>query len=139
MARNRDSAFRKDRTFNIMNPIAQSKRDGVFRLSNTSMDKYKSNLYTLLFTGIGERVMQPNFGTILKYLLFEQLTEETHEEIKRDILQKTSIWIPEISIDGITFGDAETDAENNKITIKIDFSLAADDTIQEFIEIEVGT
>ena len=139
MARNRDSAFRKDRTFNIMNPIAQSKRDGVFRLSNTSMDKYKSNLYTLLFTGVGERVMQPNFGTILKYTLFNQLTEETHEEIKRDILQKASIWVPALSIDGITFGDPETDAENNKITIRIDFSLAADDTIQEFIEIEVGT
>ena len=139
MARNRDSAFRKDRTFNIVNPIAQSRRDGVFRLTTTSMEKYKSNLYTLLFTGVGERVMQPNFGTILKYLLFEQITDETHEEIKRDILQKASFWIPEISIDRISFGPALEDAENNKITIKIDFSLAADDTIQEFVEIEVGT
>lgn len=138
MARNRDSAFIKDRTFNIMNPIAQSKRDGVFRLSNTSIDKYKSNLYTLLFTGIGERVMIPDFGTNLKYLLFDQITDETYENIRREILAKASIWIPEITIDSISFADTDVDAENNRITIRIDFGLTVDETIQDFIEIEVG-
>ena len=139
MARNRDSAFRTDRTFNIINPIAQSKRDGIFRLSNTSIDKYKSNLYTLIFTGIGERVMEPNFGTILKYTLFEPLTEDTHESIRRDILQKTSFWIPEIQITNIEFSDELANLENNKVSLKIDFELTADESIQEFIEIEIGT
>ena len=139
MAKNRDSAFIKDRTFNIINPIAQSKRDGVFRLSNTSIDKYKANLYTLIFTGVGERVMLPEFGTILKYVLFEQITDETYESIKRDIINKSAIWIPEITINDVTFGDIETEAENNTISIRIDFSLTADETIQEFIEIEIGT
>lgn len=139
MARNRDSAFIKDRTFNIMNPIAQSKRDGVFRLSNTSIDKYKSNLYTLIFTGVGERVMLPEFGTILKYVLFDQITDDIYEDIKRDIINKAAIWIPEIVINEVSFGDVQAQAENNTISIKIDFSLAADDTIQEFIEIEIGT
>ena len=139
MVKNRDSAFRKYRTFNILNPIANSVRDGVFKMSETSLEKYKSNLYTLVFTGIGERVMEPNFGTILKYLLFEPLTETAYEKVKQDIVEKAGIWIPEISIIEIGFGDELNDRENNKLTIKINFALKLDPTIQDFIEIEMGT
>ena len=111
MARNRNTAFSKDRTFNIINPIAQATRDGVFKLSTDSIEKYKSNLYTLVFTGVGERVMEPEFGTILKYLLFEPLTESVYRKIKRDIVEKTNIWIPEIDILSVTFGDEEEHLE----------------------------
>ena len=138
MTKNRDMAFRADRTLNIINPISQSKRDGVFRMSTTSIDKYKSNLYTLIFTGVGERPMEPNFGTILKYLLFDQLTDETYEKIRNDILQKTSFWIPEITITEISFGNSLDDRENNRISIKIYFRLTIDPTIQDIIEIEMG-
>lgn len=138
MTRNRDSAFTVDRTFNIINPIAQSKRDGVFRMSTTSIDKYKSNLYTLIFTGIGERPMEPNFGTMLKWFMFEQLSSDTYEKIKTDILERVSHWIPEITITSITFGDELNDRENNRISLKLSFRLTNDPTIQDFIEIEMG-
>lgn len=138
MTRNRDSAFRKDRTFNIINPIAKSTRDGLFKLSTTTLEKYKANLYTLLFTGVGERVMQPEFGTILKYLIFEQLTEQTYNNVKQDILDRTAYWIPEIDIIRISFGDELEDRENNKLSLKLDFTIKADPTIQDFIEIEMG-
>ena len=138
MVRNRDSAFRKDRTFNIINPIARSTRDGVFRMSTTSLEKYKSNLYNLIFTGVGERVMEPNFGTIIKYLLFEQISVETYDQIRSDIIDRTAFWVPEIQILRITFGDELSDRENNRISMKIDFTLSSDPTIQDFIEIEMG-
>jgi len=138
MAKNRDSAFQKSRTFNILNPIQVSKRDGIFGMSTTSIDKYKSNLYTLIFTGIGERVMEPEFGTSLKYLLFEPLTETTYEKIKSEIVEKAEIWIPEISIVSIDFGDILDDRENNRLSIKVNFTLRRDPTIQDFIEIEMG-
>ena len=139
MERNRDSAFSKDRTFSIVNPIAQSARDGVFRMSTTSLEKFKANLYTLVFTGVGERPMQPEFGTIIKYLLFEPLTEDAYARVKQDIIEKTDYWIPEIDILRISFGDELEDRENNKLTIKIDFTLKVDNTVQDFIEIEMGT
>ena len=139
MVRNRDSAFGKYRTFNILNPIVNSTHDGVFALSTTSLEKYKSNLYTLIFTGVGERVMEPNFGTIIKYLLFEPMSDTTYEKITQDVVDKASIWVPEIAILGIDFGDKVSDAENNRITIRIDFALKLDPTIQDFIEIEMGT
>jgi phage baseplate assembly protein W len=138
MAKNRDRIFNSDKTFNIIHPISQSTRDGVFRMSTTSIEKYKSNLYTLIFTGVGERPMEPNFGTILKYLLFDQLTNETYERIRDDILSKVSYWIPEITISEISFGNELDDRENNRISIKISFGLTIDPTIQEIIEIEMG-
>lgn len=139
MVKNRDSAFGKYRTFNILNPVVNSTHDGVFGLSTTSLEKYKSNLYTLIFTGIGERVMEPNFGTIIKYLLFDQITDTTYGKITQDIVDKASIWIPEIAILGVDFGDKLSDTENNRISIRINFALKLDPTIQDFIEIEMGT
>ena len=138
MARNRNQAFSKDRTFNIINPISNATRDGVFKLSTNTIEKYTANLYTLIFTSVGERVMEPEFGTIIKYLLFEPITEDIYQKIKTDIIEKTAIWIPEISIVSIGFGDEEQDRENNKLTIRIDFKLKQDSTIQDFIEIEMG-
>lgn len=138
MAKNRDLAFNTSKTLNIINPISQSTRDGVFRMSTTSIEKYKSNLYTLLFTGIGERVMEPEFGTLLKYLLFDQLTEETYSKIKSDIINRVSFWIPEITISEIIFSDELTNMENNSVSMKIVFGLTIDPTIQDIIEIEVG-
>ena len=139
MVRNRDSAFIKDRTFNILNPIVNSSRDGLFKMSTTSIEKYRSNLYTLIFTGIGERVMEPEFGTRVKYMLFEPLTTSIYEAIKGEIKASAARYIPEIRIDSISFGDELEDAENNKVSMKIDFSLKLDPTIQDFIEIEMGT
>jgi len=138
MAKNRDSAFKKNKTFNIVNPIANSTRDGIFKMTETSLQKYKSNLYTLIFTGLGERVMEPDFGTIIKYLLFEPLTEDTYSKIKMDILEKTAYWIPEIDIIDITFGNELEDRENNKVTIKLEFTIKMDPSISDFIEIEMG-
>lgn len=138
MARNRNSAFQKDRTFNIINPIAQATRDGVFKLSTNSIEKYKANLYTLIFTGIGERVMEPEFGTLLKYLLFEPLTTDTNNKIQKDIIEKVAFWIPEINIIAVVIDDDVEDLVNNRVAIRIDFNLKRDSTVQDFIEIEMG-
>jgi len=138
MARNRDNAFRKNNTFNIINPIQNAQEDGVFTLSRTSLEKYKANLYTLLFTGTGERVMMPDFGTRLKYMLFANMSETMYVSIEKDIREKAQYWIPEIVIQKIEFGDELEDRENNKISLKITFALRADEKIQDYIEIETG-
>lgn len=136
MVRNRDSAFRKEKTFNILNPIVGANTSDVFKMSKTSMEKYKSNLYTLIFTGIGERPMMPDFGTNIRGYLFEPIDDNTFGKIKDDIIHKTGLWIPEIKIEGIEFKNTNDDIENGTINIRIDFSLKRDDTIQDFIEIE---
>ena len=139
MARNRNAAFVKYKTFNILNPIQNSTKDGVFKMSINSMEKYKANLYTLLFTGIGQRVMMPTFGTRIMQIIFEPLGENSYSEIDNEIREKVEYWIPDIEIIEILFGDKESDLENNSINMKISFALKADETIQDFVEIEMGT
>lgn len=138
MARNRNRAFEKYKTFNIVNPIKESTKGGVFELASTSIDKYKANLYTLIFTGVGERVMLPEFGTRIKYLLFDQVDEKTFNRIDREIRDKVQYWIPEIQILSIDFPTMDEDMENNKISMSIKFGLKVDPEIQDFIEINLG-
>lgn len=138
MTSNRDRAFAQQKTFNIVNPISKATRDGMFTLSSTSIEKYKSNLYTLVFTGIGERPMMPFYGTIISQLIFEPLDESLLISIENEIIEKASYWIPEIVILKVDFKDKEEGIENNKINMKIHFSLVQDETIQDFIEVEMG-
>lgn len=138
MARNKSSAFKKYRTFNIDNPIKKSTRDGIFKMTDNSLDKYKSNLYTLIFTNVGQRPMFPEFGTIIPNLLFEPIDDQILEQIYDEIVTKAKIWVPEIEITQIIFDDKETNLDNNKISMTIKFRLKKDETIQDFIEIEMG-
>jgi phage baseplate assembly protein W len=136
--RNLDRALVKQKTFSILNPIKRATRDGVFKMSENSMEKYKSNLYTLVFTGVGERVMRPEFGTRITQLLFEPLGDQLYVEIKREIVDKAKTWIPQIKIVDVEFKNIEAAVENNRIDMKIKFALKNDETIQDFIEIEMG-
>jgi len=138
MAKNRDSILAKQKTFNIVNPISDATNDGVFKMTRTSLDKYKSNLYTLLFTNVGERPMMPNFGTNLRGMLFDPETDGIFENIKSEIIDKTKFWIPQLVIQNVEFGNRDEDIENNKISLKINFYLKNDPTIQDMIEIEGG-
>jgi len=134
----RTEAFNKVNNFNIKNPIQNADGDGIFQMTKTSIDKYKSNLYTLIFTGVGERVMVPEFGTRLKYMLFENITKDVLASLKSEIISKANFWVPEIDIIDIEYPDIESDIENNRINMKILFSLKVDPDIQDFIEVDLG-
>ena len=44
------------------------------------LTKREANLRNLLLTRVGERVMQPDFGTTLHNVLFEPMDDEQFEE-----------------------------------------------------------
>ena len=135
--KNRDRAFKKNKTFGFLMPVENSNQHGVFGMSRTSTDKYKSNLYNLIFTGLGQRVMMPTFGTRIPLLIFENLEDDVFIAIKTEIIEAVARWIPEIKIEEVGFEDKLVNLENNKIQMTIKFSLKRDETIQEFIEIEM--
>jgi phage baseplate assembly protein W len=93
---------------------------GVFNSTFSTKDQIKSNLVNLLLTDIGERVMNPNFGTNLKRFLFEGITNENIDTLKNNILNSISIYIPEITVSGITI---EPDTDYNTINLTIDYYL----------------
>ena len=66
-------------------------------------------LKNLLLTRIGERPLQPEFGTDLFKILFETNSRELQQDIGEYIIPKVSQWIPEITINAIKIKTIEDD------------------------------
>lgn len=67
-----------------------------FRL--TDYELIKQDLINHFYTRKGERIMNPNFGTIIWNLLFEPFTEEVKQKIYDDI-QRIAASDPRLSIE----------------------------------------
>lgn len=74
--------------------------NGIFYQSYTNRVQVYSNVKNLLLTAKGERYMQPEFGTELKYILFENISDERQfiDAIKGDIIDAITTWIPYVGI-----------------------------------------
>ena len=91
-----------------------------FAMTKTSLQQARHNLKNLLLTFPGERVGQPEFGSRLRALCFEQLDESLPERIVVEIKQSVSIWLPYINIIDVTTLTEEGD--KNKIVVRIKYS-----------------
>jgi len=70
----------------------------VFNSTYTTKDALKSNLINYFLTEKGERFLNPNFGAGLRALLFEQITQDTREEIQYVISQGIAQWFPNVIV-----------------------------------------
>jgi phage baseplate assembly protein W len=91
---------------------------GVFNSTYTTKDQIKSNLVNLLLTSTGERIMNPNFGTLLKRFLFEGITDSNLESLKDNLLNSISIYIPDITVTSIII---TPNTDYNSIDLNIDY------------------
>jgi phage baseplate assembly protein W len=101
----------------------------IFVNDYTTKDHAKSKLTNLLLTVPGERLNLPFFGVGLKQFLFEQITEETSENLKSVINNQVSRYIPEIEVSNIRLKDKDqvlhltinykvlSNSENDSITL----------------------
>ena len=96
-------------------------RSGLFPQSETTLEQAGSNIKNLLLTAKGERVMQPDFGSRLRDLLFEQYTEDLEERIAEEIQEAMSTWLPYITISSVDIIQDETNPNQTKVDL--DFSL----------------
>ena len=99
-----------------------------FELTKTTFEQAGYNLINLLLTQKGERAFQPEFGTTLRSICFEQIDDNLPEIIETDIRNAVELWLPYIIINEI---EVLTDEGNaNKIYIQIKYST----TIESFNE-----
>ena len=96
--------------------------NGFFQQTKTLLEQAGSNLRNLLLTMKGERVSEPDFGSDLHRIIFEQLTDDIAIPIEEAILEAVDIWLPYISIGDIEVGFDEQDS--NRIIIKLTFSVS---------------
>ena len=95
---NKNSVSRNDQVANYGEQAAGA---GVFNSSYSTEAQSISNLKNLLLTVKGERVMQPNFGTTIYSLIFEQNTDDLAAELESSLNQDIAYWLPYIIINDI--------------------------------------
>ena len=98
--------------------------NGSFKILRTSYDLTIAQLKNLLFTRKGERYGYPLYGTNLLDILFQPSDDNIKQLITETIEEPISIYIPEITLDGI---DIVTNYDDpsliHQILITINFSV----------------
>lgn len=76
---------------------------GIFQQSYTTKEQVLTNLTNLLLTSKGERFFQPDFGTDLRGVLFDNITdeEEFKNRLKSEIQDAITVWLPYLNIQTI--------------------------------------
>jgi phage baseplate assembly protein W len=91
---------------------------GVFNSIYSTREQIKFNLINLVLTSKGERIENPNFGTTLRSQLFGQMTEDTLNNVREDIINSVGVYVPEVSIQNIELL-IEPNESSNTLLVKI--------------------
>ena len=75
--------------------------ENTFEQSYQTKDQVKSNIKNLLLTKRGERIIQPEFGSGLQSLLFEQNVDDLEGRIEDTINESLEQWLPYVTAEEI--------------------------------------
>ena len=92
-----------------------------FNQSYDNLLQLKSNVKNLLLTRKGERVAQPNFGTNLHNLLFEQNDDNLEGKIYQAVESSIKYWLPQLSIAEIVVEATDEMKNENQVGVSITF------------------
>jgi len=109
---------------------------GYFDQTFMTLDAVKSNLVNLLLTNKGERYMQPTLGTDIFKLLFQNMESDLDIQIKENISQQVSFWLPYVLIKKLGVDVSPDNIDQNKIDISITFSVVSDPERYDTINLE---
>ena len=105
--------------------------NGIFFQSYTNRVQVFSNLKNLLLTAKGERYVQPEFGTNIRTVLFENISSEEDFEasIKNEIQSAISYWMPYLIIRDLLVNtnmteDGRVDDPSHAVGIRLDVSIS---------------
>ena len=92
-----------------------------FELTKTSFEQAEHNLKNLLLTQKGERPFQPEFGSNLRKICFEQIDGNLSQTVEEEVKNTVEQWLPYIILKEV---QVLTDEGNvNKIYIQIKYSI----------------
>jgi len=92
----------------------------VFNSTYTTADALKSNLINFFLTDTGERFLNPNFGAGIRSKLFEQMTQDTLDNIESTIRVGILNWFSNITILNIKIQQAQ---DSNMVTVLFTYSI----------------
>lgn len=83
------------------------------------VSKIEQDMYLTIMTPVGRHFMQPDFGSIIPYMLMEPITATTKQQMSVSIKSALKIWVPQITVTGVTFDD--TLINSNVVLIDIQY------------------
>lgn len=123
----------KTQHYGIKFPIQIVSEEGkCLDLNLTKAQMVKSQLMHVLFTPIGQRVRQPNFGSNLIQFLFNPNENETFSDVMVTLKQIIKKWVPDCALENIII--AETD-NGLGLNATIRYSVIEDDGTSSLYEI----
>ena len=140
MASSREMDENPDVYIGLSLPVAPSERIPFFNSTTTTLEQSKFNMKNLLLTMKGERVSQPEFGSNLGTILFEQYDDSLEDRIKEEIQETVSRWLPYINISKVDI--SQDSLTPNKIYVSITYALNYNPDAMETTEVsftETGT
>lgn len=94
--------------------------ENVFQSVYTTKDQTKYNIINFLLTDPRERVFNPTFGAGLRARLFEQIDQQTFDDIKQSLRTQIENQFPQVQI---TTLDIIGNPDYNSINIKFSYRL----------------
>ena len=119
----------EDKFVGITFPLDHSP-EGFFFKSKTVLEQAKANLQNLLLTTPGERINQPELGSDLKSIIFEQ-GEDIPNRIEEAIRSAVDKFLSYITIENVF-----TTQQDNQVNVSIEFSVSLDEDEIEILNFD---
>lgn len=100
----------------------------------TTKDAIKSNLLNFLLTGKRERIMNPRFGSGLREIIFQPLSQDTITQVENLIAGGVESFFPQVIINNL---DVQLEQETSTLVITLGYSVQ-NTNIEDELQINVN-
>ena len=109
----------------------------VFIPTYTTRDQIKSNLINYMLTNKGERYMNPEFGSNLRALLFQQIDDGDLDDLITEIQLNVNTQFPTIEVKELFFNKTDESKDRNEISFTMTYQvqiLGIEDELQILLQ-----
>jgi phage baseplate assembly protein W len=92
----------------------------VFNSTYETKDALKANLINYFLTGKGERYLNPDFGSDIRKLLFDNLTEEKLDALEGIITRDINLFFPRVDPTDLSI---LADPDRNLVVLQMKYSI----------------
>jgi phage baseplate assembly protein W len=92
----------------------------VFPSTYSTKDAIRNNLLNFFLTNTNERYLNPNFGSNLRALLFEQITTGNLDFLQQNIQNLIAKYFSNINVENINITPQQ---DSNEVFIKVTYSI----------------
>ena len=101
-------------------PLTKSST-GWFSQTYTTAHAIRVNLINLLLTHKGERPMNPNFGSDLHKIVFEQIDDTIGDKVNTVVRAAVSEYLPMVVIDDVQVANKKQDTDIYRLKVMITY------------------